>query len=296
MGALDDYLAVLTGDGQADGWLELRYRHAGGMRTRFYSSRGDSSALVPRVAHHAPKTDVYVGCALRSVQRGDRAAFGEAWALWAECDTPEASARLGGFDPPPSLVIASGSAGHTHGYWALDRPIFDAGELEHANRRLAVALGADMACCDAVRILRPPGTLNHKRQPPAAVEQVTPWFTAIYAIEEILEAVPDTLPGPPNPGVEARIGAEDRLLAIEPARYVPVLLGAPVGRDHKVSCPWHEDRTPSLHVYDTPERGWFCFSCRVGGSVYDMAARQWQLATRGSDFVELRRRLLELFA
>ena len=45
---------------------------------------------------------------------------------------------------------------------------YPAREVESANRRLALALAADPASADAARILRPPGTLNHKHEPPAA--------------------------------------------------------------------------------------------------------------------------------
>jgi hypothetical protein len=44
-------------------------------------------------------------------------------------------------------------------------------------------------------------------------------------------------------------------------------------------------------VYETPEGGWYCFSCKRGTSVYDLAGPLWGLATRGADFLELRRRL-----
>jgi DNA primase len=63
------------------------------------------------------------------------------------------------------------------------------------------------------------------------------------------------------------------------------------GRDGKVRCPVHEDRTPSLHVYEDPRRGWYCFSCRQGGSVYDFAALLLGRGTRGEEFIELRREL-----
>jgi hypothetical protein len=53
---------------------------------------------------------------------------------------------------------------------------------------------------------------------------------------------------------------------------------------------------PSLHVYAAPERGWCCYSCRRGGSIYDLAAELWGVGTRGREFLELRRRLLEAFA
>jgi len=63
-----------------------------------------------------------------------------------------------------------------------------------------------------------------------------------------------------------------RLLALAPRVYVERLLGQPVGRSGKVRCPFHTDRTPSLHVYQEPSRGWYCYGCHRGGSVYDLAA------------------------
>jgi len=62
-----------------------------------------------------------------------------------------------------------------------------------------------------------------------------------------------------------------------------------------VSCPFHDDRTPSLHVYETPAGGWYCYGCGRGSSVYDLAADLWGLETRGADFLEVRRRLCDLF-
>lgn len=38
---------------------------------------------------------------------------------------------------------------------------------------------------------------------------------------------------------------------------------------HKINCPFHEDKTPSLHVYD--DGGWHCFSCGRSGDVLDFA-------------------------
>jgi hypothetical protein len=53
----------------------------------------------------------------------------------------------------------------------------------------------------------------------------------------------------------------------------------------------HTDGTPSLHVYPDPGRGWYCYGCRRGGSVYDLAALLWQTPPRGQGFTELRQRL-----
>jgi len=81
------------------------------------------------------------------------------------------------------------------------------------------------------------------------------------------------------------------LLAVPPELYVERLTGQRVGRSRKVHCPFHDDRTPSLHVYEAPERGWYCFGCACGGSIYDLAALLWRRGTRGEDFVALRREL-----
>ena len=90
----------------------------------------------------------------------------------------------------------------------------------------------------------------------------------------------------------ARALPDDPLLLVPPRVYVGDLLGRTPGRDGKVQCPFHTDEHASLHAYPTGTRGWFCFSCRRGGTIYDLAAGVWGLQTRGQDFVELRTRLL----
>ena len=91
-------------------------------------------------------------------------------------------------------------------------------------------------------------------------------------------------------------------MALLPARYVLALTGQRVGRDRKVRCPLHPDRRPSLHVYEDPARGWYCFGCRRGGSVYDLAGALWLTGQsrgagqlRGRAFLEVRERLAAMF-
>ena len=78
--------------------------------------------------------------------------------------------------------------------------------------------------------------------------------------------------------------------------FVSRLLGVRAAPGRKVRCPFHDDAEPSLHVYRTGERGWCCFSCRRGGTIYDLAAAVWGINTRGRDFIRLRERLMEQFA
>jgi len=83
------------------------------------------------------------------------------------------------------------------------------------------------------------------------------------------------------------------LRAIPTAEYVQRLAGLEPNREGKVSCPWHEDRTPSLHLY--PDGEWCCFGCRRGGTIYDFAGALWDMDTKGRAFVELRARLADTF-
>jgi hypothetical protein len=286
------YLDVLVGNGS--GWLEVRYRTNGGMRSLFYPARGRRRSLEQVVANVSARSDLYIGCALRHVRRGDKAAVAGARVLWAEFDTPTGHQALAAFSPPPTITVTSGTPGHLHAYWALNQQA-SAELVEDANRRLAHALGADPVCFDASRILRPPGTLNHKHQPPRPVELASYRPGPRYPLDHIIGRLPAApAPTPPADGPVER-SRPDRLLDIEPTRYVPVLTGQHLGRSSKVSCPFHRDRTPSLHAYPTPERGWFCFGCRRGGSIYDLAAQLWQLDTKGPGFLELKTRLGDLF-
>ena len=53
-------------------------------------------------------------------------------------------------------------------------------------------------------------------------------------------------------------------------------------------CPFHADQTPSLTIYPTTQ-SWYCFSCRIGGDVFDFVERQEHLSFREA-FQHLARR------
>ena len=84
---------------------------------------------------------------------------------------PAARARLAQFPFSPSAVVRSG--GGLHVYWFLREPLdlTADGERLHAKqllRRLAGTLGADLAAAEPARVLRLPGTFNHKPEYGAA--------------------------------------------------------------------------------------------------------------------------------
>jgi hypothetical protein len=87
-----------------------------------------------------------------------------------------------------------------------------------------------------------------------SLERFTGELTSAAAVTDHLPP-PRLVAGGRARGREER-RSKDPLLALEPRSYVEALTGLRVGRDGKVSCPFHEDRTPSLHVYETPAGGW----------------------------------------
>lgn len=91
--------------------------------------------------------------------------------------------------------------------------------------------------------------------------------------------------------VSSSLASGDPLLTVSPPIYVEALTGEPVPASGFIRCPLHEERTPSFKAYNDPERGWHCFGCGRGGTVYDLGGALWNYATRGDDFKRLRREL-----
>jgi hypothetical protein len=189
--ALHGYLEAITGDEPGQSMLEVRpMLLGGGAAPERCWVPVDQLAEVERcVRLLAPQRQVYLGVAPRVRRAGTADAVERVWTLWADLDTEDAIKRLRTFRPLPSIVVRSGSGG-AHAYWPLSEPLPPAW-AQRANRRLALGLAADINATDAARILRPPGTLNHKRTPPVPVvctrlEPVT--FTAA----EVVGRLPDS--------------------------------------------------------------------------------------------------------
>ena len=188
-------------------------------------------------------------------------------------------------------------ATNTHAFWALTAAL-RLPELEYANHRLALALGADPTAWTAPASFASPEPSTQARPSPASA--TTRYSPARYRPADILAALPAAPAAPAVSDVgpaQSPRRASDPLLGIEPADYVRVLIGREVGRDHKIACPFHSDQTPSFHVYPTAERGWTCFGCRtstgrpLGGDIYRLASLLWGIPTSGRDFLQLRDRL-----
>jgi RepB DNA-primase from phage plasmid/CHC2 zinc finger len=282
------YLRVLTEGGAGAGFLELRWRSGAGMRRRFIASGGAGEAA-RLIATLAKGTDVYIGVALRDGSgHGGKRAIERCGVVHVECDRPDSLRRITGFPAPPTMIVASGTEGHVHAYWSLQVPV-SLERAEAGNRALAARLGGDPASCDAARILRPPGTLNHKHDPPREVRMLTHRGEAKYELELLTGSLKLARHIRRPTGPPCRSSLPPWLAAIPADRYVTALTGRSPDTTGKVRCPFHEDGNASLQLYG--QNGFYCFGCGRGGTVVDFAALLWGIEPRGSGFVEILRRL-----
>lgn len=278
------------------GYMELRWKSkdASGFNRKFFSV-DDQAAINGEIDRLAREGDVYYGVLRRTGKDGRAAACAPSRMAWAELDDPASIERAMNFKFTPNFVVET-SPGKAHAYFDLCEEI-DPKYQRQMNLRLAHHFGGDKNACDAARILRPCGTLNHKYGEPHPVRCV---FVSIAArmptARELVGDLPD--PEPPRATVSEirprEVTSDDPLHEIPASEYVSVLTGRAIGVDGKVRCPFHkggQERTPSLHAYGDPQQGWFCWGCDAGGDLYNFAARLYGLDSH-RDFPEIRRRLL----
>jgi hypothetical protein len=244
------YLHTLAGKPKLGQCFDVRWRTlAGGMHRRFVSALriGETARLISRMTSW---TDVDVGVALREwgTGSGKRAIEGSRL-LFVDCDDSGITERLTELAPPPTMVVASGTPGHTQMYWLLDRPLV-AGYVESANRRLALALGGEVACVDIARILRPPRTFNYKSGRRRAVKLIGFQAQAQYELSEVIAGLPE--PRSPrratsgHPLARRRCTVKDRRLLAIPTAVAVGEVAAVYGSWPLLSGPAEARPRPSL--------------------------------------------------
>jgi hypothetical protein len=160
-----------------------------------------------------------------------------------------------------------------------------------------------MAAAEPARILRLPGTLNHKHDPPSSVTCTRVELDSFHA-REIAGSLPDPPTRDQRPATVATPrparDTADALRSFTAEEYIRALTGRDAGHDGKVQCPFHgggQERRASMQLYgDT----WACFACpplrpnrdHAGGDIYTFAGVLYDLDPRDAEqFKALRRRL-----
>lgn len=258
------------------------------MNQRWVSTR--TSEIPDDLATIAETRDLYVGAAPRTRRAGDLSAIQNVWCLWVDIDAQKNQGKLADFPHPPSLIIGSGTPSNVHAYWRLQQPL-PADWASHALRRLAHHLDADPAAKDPPRVMRPPGSWNHKTDPPLPVT-VLDQREVSYLSSTLVADLPDPRQQHPRVSRPPRPQSLDGdLEALGVEEYYGGLTGWDPSGSH-VRCPfWDHRSNPAMVLY--PATGtWHCFACSDGGDVYQFGARLYEMDRR-TQFPELRRRLLD---
>lgn len=178
--------------------IEVRHKLPGGggsMRRKFFAATAEAA----RYATSLVDEEVYAGVAPRRREDGTKAGIARLWALWADLDLKHGHTResrteqLEDLPCRPSMLVWSG--GGWHPYWLLEEAAEGPEELDRAElsmRYLAEGLGGDPVH-DYSRILRMPGTFNHKYGEPRRAKLERCDSGMRYGLDE-LERMAEGLP------------------------------------------------------------------------------------------------------
>jgi hypothetical protein len=201
--------------------IELRLkppRDSSPMRQVFVPSVEEAANLA---ISFGKKYDVYAGVATRRGEDGTKAGVCCVPALWADLDAKDGHTResrleqLMGLPYHPSILVWTGGGWHV--YYLLSSPAESAEEIDRAERvmrRWTAGLGSDPVH-DRSRILRVPGTFNHKYGEPRPVELELYEPERRYGLDQLQEMA-ESLPGAAD-GI-ANVGKAPREVLSGPIR------------------------------------------------------------------------------
>lgn len=188
MPSLSEFFTAVFGD-DSSGWVRIARKstYENQWQEHFFQWPNDRATIINMCVASAPSHDVFYSPALfKTNESGTKDNVKSARVAWCDFDgnVPE---KLGDV-PKPSIRVQSSNQGFEHWYWILDEHE-PPSTIEDINRRLVTALHADTVW-DAGRLLRPPGTFNHKRSTSSQVLH--------FGLETISPNEFKDLPAPPE--------------------------------------------------------------------------------------------------
>lgn len=167
-----EFLGILFPD-LNNGFIEVRAIHPFKKPvSKFYPSIEALTADSSVIGNFSQDYNVYIGVCPRQKENGDKGAIKFIWVLWIDMDAKNFSGgkdeifrRLNSFPIHPTIIVDSGNG--FHAYWRLKEPVEIRGDRDVSNveaylKALAANLDGDFTSAEIARILRLPGTLNHK--------------------------------------------------------------------------------------------------------------------------------------
>ena len=148
----------------------------------------DDSLVEWLTAHNSPGWSLYIGPNPRRSGRGSGAAGASndgdvilARSLFVDFDDADPKQAVRRIEaaglPEPTLLISSGRATGTHAYWIFEQPVADLDLWRRLQTAMIRAVNSDKAIKNPSRIMRLPGSDNHKRGAPCRILKTSKVFT-----------------------------------------------------------------------------------------------------------------------
>ncbi len=207
-----EFLKTVWGD--REGVAELTLIGPGGIQSFPYAYPGELEKLVEHAERENGKTNVYFGVCLRKAKwpKGKRGSEKDAlssWCVWVDIDfkvipREKALKLVKEFVHKPSIIVKSG--GGVHCYWLLREPATgdELAAVKRVNKKIRFALNGDKQSVDLARVLRVPGSLNVKYEPPQPCT-VSWWKPELRYTLDDFEFLPDEEEKPEEPSRDTEL-------------------------------------------------------------------------------------------
>lgn len=238
---LSQFFDFVWGSVEGFVYLPTKDRTGDEFRKAFYKWPLHRKSIITHVlAASASGLDVYFSPAIFNRPKALKENVKGSQLLWCEFDGnapgkwPEATKDHDGgqhtaVPGPPSLRVQSSSERNQHCYWKLEEFTTDIDFLERVNRAIAYETRADTSGWDANQILRPPGTVNQKRNIETVLleESDRTYHSKLFVnVRSYKDLVSDNIVTTSLPDVQKVIGKytwnEDTLeLLLKPLQEIP---------------------------------------------------------------------------
>lgn len=160
MSELLQFFEFLYGEQSGFAYSPTKHPSTGDWKEHYFKWPEEKDRLIEHVQNWTDTHEVYSSPSLFETPAATKDAFKGTHFIWAEFDGNAPASLPSGF-PEPAIKLRSSDPGNQHWYWRLDHFSSDANLIENLSQRIAYHLDADLACWNANRVLRPPGTVHH---------------------------------------------------------------------------------------------------------------------------------------